>query len=83
MLGQAADRVLPDLRTDIVKYLESQGLVQRADPHDNRLFVRPWSPTARTPDKRPEYWWERRAGENVWMEITAAMTSALISRLHR
>ena len=69
MLGQAADRVLPGLRTDIVRYLESQGLVQRSDPHDSRLLVRPW-PAARTPDRKPGYWWERDAGENVWMEIT-------------
>jgi hypothetical protein len=41
MLGKAADRVLPGLRTDIVKYLESQDLVRRTDPHDKRLFVRP------------------------------------------
>ena len=38
MLGQAADRVLPGLRTDIVKYLESQGLAKRTDPHDIRLL---------------------------------------------
>jgi hypothetical protein len=49
MLGPTADRVLPGLRTDIVKYLESQGLVERTDPHDNRLFVKPRSPAARTP----------------------------------
>ena len=70
MLGQAVDRVLPGLRTDIVKYLESQDLAKRTDPHDIRLFVRPRSPVARTPGKRPVYWWERDARENVWMEIT-------------
>ena len=41
LLGEAADRVLPGLRTDIVKYLEREGLAQRTDPHDTRLFVRP------------------------------------------
>lgn len=41
MLGKSADRVLPGLRTDVVAYLESQGLAARADPHDTRLFVRP------------------------------------------
>lgn len=41
MLGRSADRVLPGLRTDIVKHLESQGLAARTDPHDTRLFVRP------------------------------------------
>jgi hypothetical protein len=53
MLGQAADRVLPGLRTDIVKYLEDQGLVRRDDPHDNRLFVRPWSPKEVGPGAAP------------------------------
>ncbi len=70
MLGQAVDRVLPGLRTDIVKYLESEGLAKRTDPHDIRLFVRPQSPVARTPGTRPAYWWERDARESVWMEIT-------------
>ena len=70
MLGQAVDRVLPGLRTDIVKYLESQLLAKRTDPHDIRLFVRPRSPVARTPDKKAVYWWERDARENMWMEIT-------------
>jgi uncharacterized protein DUF3883 len=70
MLGKMADRVLPGLRTDIVRYLEDQGLAKRADPHDTRLSVRPRSPVARTPDKKPVYWWECDASENVWMEIT-------------
>jgi hypothetical protein len=70
MLGQAAGRVLPGLRTDIVKYLESKGLAARADPRDNRLFVRPRSPIARTPDNKSVYWWQRDPSENVWMEIT-------------
>ena len=70
MLGQAVDRVLPGLRTDIVKYLEGQGLAKRIDPHDIRLFVRSRSPVARTPGKRRVYWWERDAREDVWMEIT-------------
>jgi 2-polyprenyl-6-methoxyphenol hydroxylase-like FAD-dependent oxidoreductase len=43
MLGEAADRVMPGLRTDIVKYLENQDLAQRTNPHDTRLFVRPSS----------------------------------------
>jgi hypothetical protein len=50
MLGQVAlDRLLPDLRTDIAKYLENQGLAKRTDQHDNRLFVRPRPLVARTP----------------------------------
>ena len=28
------------------------------------------APIARASEKRPGYWWERDAGENVWMEIT-------------
>jgi hypothetical protein len=48
MLGTAADRVLPGLRTDIVKYLEGQDLAMRTVPQDTRLFVRPRSSTART-----------------------------------
>jgi hypothetical protein len=50
LIGQTAlTRVLPRLRTDIVKYLEDQGVAKRQQPQDNRLFVRPRSPVARTP----------------------------------
>ena len=28
------------------------------------------APVAQAPEKRTGYWWERDAGENVWMEIT-------------
>jgi hypothetical protein len=50
LLGPSAlARVLPGLRTDIVKYLESQDRAKRLQPQDDRLFVRPRSPIARTP----------------------------------
>ena len=28
------------------------------------------APVAQDAEKKPGYWWERDAGENVWMEIT-------------
>jgi hypothetical protein len=50
LLGEAAlARVLPDLRTDIDKYLEDRGLAKRPRPPGGPLFVRPRSLIARTP----------------------------------
>lgn len=41
-------------------------------PHgdSDRLAQTLAAPVARDNEKKPGYWWERDAGENVWMEIT-------------